>query len=556
MRYLRLALLCVAAVGLVLYGCSREAPTDAPDPATTYVPGAPMFTIAAPNTETLGDIDIALPDATGMVAAGVGMRGDPGVTQPGVININVPGTPVMALLYWEGQMETQVNGDADLTVKLNGGAATPVSGTFIGGEPTKIAPIGDEWTTSFRADITGLAGWTSGANTVEVSDMDFDSRCSDCRNDGATVIVLYDDGGDAGTVDIKDGNDLAFRDFLAPYDATVPQTFNFPADPDDARTATLVIATGSVSNPNRPNIICVSIDGGPPVEHYDLMGVLGGLGHDDWDTVTLTPNIPAGATSLTVELKSAQGAGSIWPAGSLPASMVWVAGGLYVPPADQPPLGCRVTGGLVDESSNCFRCPSGSSGNNVFTAGGQAGANTALPPQPKGEWTHHQKRGPAGTFVFHGGTASAPEFTEIDWIECMDPDNCNPAREAPAKQIDFGGVGTFKNLKKNGPDIIANNVEVGVSLHYFEVNIDDLGEPGKGGKQDPPTAMCPAEGFGVNSPVELADCDCPDFYRITIWAGPTSASEVIYEASGYIKGGNFQIHPLTGYDGGPDILFE
>ena len=108
----------------------------------------------------------------------------------------------------------------------------------------------------------------------------------------------------------------------------------------------------------------------------------------------------------------------------------------------------------------------------------------------------------------------------------------------------------FKNLKNNCPPIIKNNVVKGTSLHYFEVNIDDLGEPGKGGKQDPPTEQCPADGYGMNSDVELADCACPDFYRITIWAGPTSESEVIYEASGYIKGGNFQIHPLTGFDGG------
>jgi hypothetical protein len=506
-----------------------------------------MFSTAAPNTEILGNIDVPLPDATGIVAAGVGMRGDPGAVQPGVINIDVPGTPVKAFLYWEGQMEEQASpGDNQLTVKVNGGAATGVTGTFIGGEPTKIAPIGDEWTSSYRAEISGLV---NGANTVEVSDMDFDSRCPDCRNDGASVIVLYDDGSEAGTVRIKEGNDLAWIGFVPPYNVTVPQTFNFPADPDEDRTATLVIATGSVSNPERPNIICVSIDGGPATEHPDEMGEDGGPGYDDWDTVTLNPVIPAGATSLTVELKSAQAtSGSIWPPGSNPASMVWVAGGLYVPPATVP-LGCRVTGGLVDESSNCYRCPTGSSGNNTFTAGGQAGANTALPDQPKGEWTHHQKKGPGGKFVFHAGTASAPEGTEIDWIECMDPENCNPARKAPAKQIDFGGVGTFKNLKGNPPDILDDNIEVGVSLHYFEVNIDDLGEPGKSGFDDPDTELCPENGFGIHSDTEFAECGCPDFYRITIWSGPDPGSDfVIYEASGYIKGGNFQIHPLTGYD--------
>ena len=555
MRYFRLATLALAALGMVLYGCSGEAPSDSQQTISIHNP-APLFSTAAPNTETLGDIDVALPEATGIVSAGVGMRGDPAVAQPAQISINVPGAPVKAFLYWEGQMNEQVIGDAEVTVSLNGGAATPVVGTFLGGEPTKIAPVGDEWTTSFRADITGLAGWSSGANTVDVSGFDFDSRCPDCRNDGASVLVLYNDGGDAGSVGIKDGNDFAFRDFAPTYDATVPQTFNFPADPDNDRVATLSIITGSVSYPERPNIICVSFDGGVPTEYYDLMGVAGGIGHDDWDDVMITPTVPAGASSMTVELKSEQGAGSIWPDGSLPASMVWVAAGLYVPPVERPVIGCRVTGGLVDESSNCRHCPSGSSGQNTFTAGGQAGANTALPPQPKGEWTHHQKKGPAGSFVFHAGTASAPEGTEVAWIECMDPDNCNPAREAPAKQIDFGGVGTFKNIKNSCPDIIKNNAEKGVTLHYFEVNIDDLGEPGKGGKQDPPGEMCDPDGFGMNSDTELADCDCPDYYRITIWAGPTPNSQIIYEAAGYIKGGNFQIHPLTGYDDGGVMPME
>ncbi len=65
---------------------------------------------------------------------------------------------------------------------------------------------------------------------------------------------------------------------------------------------------------------------------------------------------------------------------------------------------------------------------------------------------------------------------------------------------------------------------------------------------------------------ELANCDCPDFYRITIYKGVLSTevtylpdgridpaslnmTDVIYEAFGYIDGGNLQIHPPTGKDG-------
>jgi hypothetical protein len=222
------------------------------------------------------------------------------------------------------------------------------------------------------------------------------------------------------------------------------------------------------------------------------------------------------------------------------------------------PMGCRVTGGGVDRSGNWdgityAEKEKNSPTDNRYQFGGQAGANTALPPQPKGEWTHHQQRGPYGSFTFHAGTSSAPEGTEIDEIVCNDPNNCKPARRAPAKQIDFWGVGTFKSVK-HVPDIIKNNVIVHESLHWFEVNIDDLGEPGRGGKQDPPLASCPAEGFGLNGQPGDGDgkCECPDYYRITIYAGPTDASEIIYMVEGYINGGNLQIHPLTGYDRKPD----
>jgi hypothetical protein len=206
---------------------------------------------------------------------------------------------------------------------------------------------------------------------------------------------------------------------------------------------------------------------------------------------------------------------------------------------------CRMTGGANDIAPETH--PERGEGDNVFTCGGQAGAPIASQPQPWGEWTHTQKRGPAGSFTFHAGTASAPPGTEIDWIECMDPGWCKQARNAPAKQLDFAGVGTFKNIK-NCPPSIENFVTVGESMHWFEVNIDDLGEPGKAGKVDPPAATCDELGFGRNGGTTFADCDCPDFYRIRIYEGPDDSYPVMYEVYGYIDGGNFQIHPPTGRD--------
>jgi len=235
-------------------------------------------------------------------------------------------------------------------------------------------------------------------------------------------------------------------------------------------------------------------------------------------------------------------------------------------------LGCRFTGGLNDVFEG-----------NSYRAGGQVGANTGQQPQPKGEWTHRQQKGPAGKFTFHGGTASAPVGSEIDAIRCSDPGGCKPSGDppSPVKQLDFDGIGNFKNIgTKTGnriPDFMETaNVSVGHgngdfngTLHWFEVNIDDLGEPGNTNPNKNPgdadAEMCPANGFGEKGAQELGNCSCSDFYRITIYDGVDATTvkrnddgsidkanmnttDVIYQVWGYIDGGNLQLHHPTGFD--------
>lgn len=229
-----------------------------------------------------------------------------------------------------------------------------------------------------------------------------------------------------------------------------------------------------------------------------------------------------------------------------------------------------------------------------YTFGGQAGANTAKQPQPKGEWEHNNHVGPEGLqFAFHGGTASGGPGTEIDEIICTDEGWCEQARPAPNKQIDFVGIGEFSNFQiddatyagdgvntfpgigdvvvgsggckpGNGPDACNNNPgpETG-TYHWFQVHIEDLGEPGNKPEEG---AVCPEDGSGNNPFAEppvvdnVADCGCADFYRITIYkgfdpvlvdgevTGVINKTDKIYEVWGYLDGGNFQIHPLTGFD--------
>lgn len=234
----------------------------------------------------------------------------------------------------------------------------------------------------------------------------------------------------------------------------------------------------------------------------------------------------------------------------------------------------------------------------VYTFGGQAGANTAKQPQPKGQWVHQNHEGKNKLeFDFKIGTASAPKGTKIEKITCTDEGWCQQARPAPDKQIDFVGTGTFthvKNLDTAAIDglhtfpgiekiiVVPQNPNSGIkpTYHWFQVHIEDLGEPGKdakGGnldKQEGKTdvddpVLCPPKGSG-NDPFATppvtnmkANCDCADFYHIRIYKGffpvldasnnivnqgDINKTDLIYEVWGYIDGGNFQIHPQTGFD--------
>ena len=751
MRNLARFVSLVAVLGLLAFGCSRE----------PILPQAPAPTVSGPltsalnGTETLGDITIPVEAGTGIVVGGVGTR----TVQPATMTFNVPGTVKQVILYWEGNNPTAV-GDNQITVEGN-----TVTGTLIGG-PTYFYT--NAHTTTYRADLTSLGVVTAGANSIDVSGMNY------VKNNGAGVMVIYDDGSAPAQIGIKDGSDCAYYLFAPPLDTTVPQTFTFAAA-TIARQATLAILASSVEA-NRPNIIRVTVGG----VTTDLVDPLYNSGGSKFDAYMTTVNIPAGATEMTVQCLSAKDptstftgdiASLIWNCAGLSVPIeqlaslgdyVWfdanhdgiqdaeedgiqgvpvslyacegttplattttdadgyyhftnlVAGdyyvkftlmlnhvfspkdqgvadaldsdadiatgktvcttltpgendltwdaGMYIPyaelgdrvwfdanhdgiqdpseagipgvtvylfacggtsplattttnatgyyyftnllpgeyyvmfvkPADLkfspqdagandaldsdalPSSGvtvcttldpneidhtwdaglyepeefifCRMTGGGNSEAeeTNPDRIGNGPD-MNVFSCGGQAGAPTARQPQPYGEWTHSQKRGPAGSFTFHAGTASAPPETEIDWIACTDPGWCVQARHAPAKQLDFAGVGTFHNMK-NVPPSIASYVVVGESFHWFEVNIDDLGEPGKAGKQPPPAETCDVLGYGRNGGEELAECDCPDFYRIRIYAGPDENSIIIYEAYCYMQGGNFQLHPPTGRD--------
>lgn len=202
------------------------------------------------------------------------------------------------------------------------------------------------------------------------------------------------------------------------------------------------------------------------------------------------------------------------------------------------PIGCRLSGGAIDNNPGSQNSSSGPL--SIFA--GQVGASSALQPQPSGEIIIRSNGGATGIFTFAGGTSSAPAGTEIDEVSCESPGYCGYSRPAPAHMIEFSGIGTFKNIGSGSPQQNSSGINTFSSptFHRFEVSIWDQGEPGVVADE----SGCPTAG-----PSSGPNCDCPDWYRVRIYDGVNGIQPaVIYEASGYIDGGDLQIHPLTGND--------
>lgn len=268
----------------------------------------------ADGTEELGPPSIPIASGTGIVAAGTGM-----VSQPGSFDVSLPdgSTVEQVLLYWEGFMSTNVAGDDTIVVNGNN-----VTGTKIGGETFFFD---GNFSSSFRADITNLDLVSAGSNTLTLDGLDFTSV-----SNGAGVLVIFNDGTGIAEIEVRDGVDLAFVSYPEPRRTTVPQTFNFPAASEE-RIATLSMfvssVEGSVSHGGSPRPTSIEVTtGGVLTVFSDTLVSNGG---DEWDSVNLPINIPAGADSLTVQVFSRDDS----QIGNLPASLSWIVAGLMVPPS-------------------------------------------------------------------------------------------------------------------------------------------------------------------------------------------------------------------------------
>jgi len=323
----------------------------------------PGSSAVADGTETLGPPEgVTLASGTGIVVAGAGLADAEGDK---VITFTIPdgATVKQAFLYWEGQ--TPEGGEVDVDFKINGmdiNAADPGDASADGnriGEPIlfySYTPPGetealDIYAIAYRYEITDMELVVPGENALTITDLNGFGFVTD----GIGVLVIYSEPSkDVAEIDVRDGIDLAFINFEEPKKSTVPQTFTF-ASSDIARVATLSMFFSSVQGPvskggtPRPTSIEVTVGG--TVTLYS--NILGSNDGDEWDSVNLEVDIPAGATSLTVQAFSRDDGGAklgtarpfradqLESAGlesaDLPASLFWLAAGLSVPTG--PPSG-------------------------------------------------------------------------------------------------------------------------------------------------------------------------------------------------------------------------
>lgn len=267
---------------------------------------------SADGTETLGDPSTTIADGTGIAVGGTGL-----LSGSGSISVDIPAgaTVEQALLYFEIGHRTSSALPIDASIELNGAV---VPGCELIGGPTAF--YGDVETSSYRCDITSLGLVGPGKPAISVAGL----QPSDI-NDGAGILAIYDDGGPDHDISVLDGNDIAFVDFKDLLRSTVPQTFEFAAATVD-RTADLALMVGSIANRQddggapRPSLLKVTVDG-VTTETWDPFGTPGGDG-PQFDTGLFDVEIPAGATSVTVEVASE------WGQDGLPASLIWVSAAL------------------------------------------------------------------------------------------------------------------------------------------------------------------------------------------------------------------------------------
>ena len=261
--------------------------------------------LVADGNEELGPpVGLNVADGTTIVVEGTGLA----ETGQGTIDIVVPeDCPIQqVILYVQGRGRV-----ADCETNPQPSATADVDGVSVDLESIGVACLADQNANTLppdsfalRAELTGEGIVNLGANSISVeitsiTNVSTTETGVEVKIDGAALFVICDDGGERCDIDIQDGLDFAFFDFSGDAQVTEPVQFNFPAANQDRSSEILAAIIGD-GVPGRDDIIRVS-SGGSTVDFCDLVDASEGA---EFDTVSVPFTIPAGASSLTIELIS------------------------------------------------------------------------------------------------------------------------------------------------------------------------------------------------------------------------------------------------------------
>ena len=225
------------------------------------------------------------------------------------LTIDIGGPVQGALLYWGGSDRPcpQAGGICvvpfqpyrDQVLRFDGNLVT---GTIIGTEGWLTDPDGPRNAIGYLADVTSaVQAKGTGTQSFTIADGDLESNLADL--DGASLLVIYTDAGDAATyrVYVFDGMDFASSAASGVNQTTNPVTFNFAAE-GGFRLGELELFVGDgEADGDR-----VTITANP-----DLVGALDGSAGATWDSDSHLIAIPDGATSATVQVVS-EGDDLLW----------------------------------------------------------------------------------------------------------------------------------------------------------------------------------------------------------------------------------------------------